>query len=413
MEILLEPTSNKLLVDVPVMRTSKHGSDFILEEIKTFLRTLDELSNLDDDYYDTEGDILYLERLLNEDLSPNLPPTKNEDLKQLDVTMTKPSIEEPPKHELMDLPSHLEYAFLEGADKLPVRISKELKDEEKAALLVKILMKDEFKPPVQHQRKVNPKIHEVIKKEVTKLLDAILIYPIFDSSWVSPIRCVPKKGGMIVVKNEDNELIPTRLVTGWRVCIDYRKIPIDPQDEEKTTLTCPYGMFAYRWMPFGLCNAPDMFQRCMMAIFHDMIEKTMKVFMDDFLVFGDYFSSFLSHLDKMLKRCEDTNLVLNWEKCHFMVKEGILLGHKISKSGIEVDRAKVDVIAKLPLPISVKAKNLATDHLSRLENPYQDNLEHKELNKIFPLETLEMVSSRSDSSTSWFADIANYRMGIS
>ncbi|GJV24861.1 reverse transcriptase domain-containing protein [Tanacetum coccineum] len=107
-------------------------------------------------------------------------------------------------------------------------------------------------------------------------------------------------------------------------------------------------------MPFGLCNAPGTFQRCMMAIFHDMIEKTMEVFMDDFSVFGDSFSTCLSHLDKMLKRCEDTNLVLNWEKSHFMVKEGIVLGHKISKSGIEVDRAKVDVIAKLPHPTTVK-----------------------------------------------------------
>ncbi|GKC50251.1 reverse transcriptase domain-containing protein [Tanacetum coccineum] len=109
-----------------------------------------------------------------------------------------------------------------------------------------------------------------------------------------------------------------------------------------------YGTFAYRRMPFGLCNAPGTFQRCMMAIFHDMIEETIEVFMDDLSVFRDFLSSCLSHLDKMLKRCEDTNLVLNWEKCHFMVKEGIVLGHKISKSGIEVDREKVDVIAKLP-----------------------------------------------------------------
>ncbi|GJT87242.1 reverse transcriptase domain-containing protein [Tanacetum coccineum] len=131
-------------------------------------------------------------------------------------------------------------------------------------------------------------------------------------------------------------------------------IPIDPLDQEKTTFTCPYGTFAYRRMPFGLCNAPGTFQRCMVAIFHDMIEKTMEVFMDDFSVFGDSFSSCLSHLDKMLQRCEDTNLVLNWEKCHFMVKEGIVLGHKISKSGIEVDKSKVDVIAKLPHPTTVK-----------------------------------------------------------
>ncbi|GKA20431.1 reverse transcriptase domain-containing protein [Tanacetum coccineum] len=254
-------------------------------------------------------------------------------------------------------------------------------------------MEDDFKPAVQHQRRVNLKIHEVIKKEVVKLLNAGLIYPISDSPWVSPVHCVPKKGGMTIVTNEDNELIPTRLVTGWRVCIDYRKpndatrkdhfplpfmdqmlerlarneyycfldgfsgyfqIPIDPQNQEKTTFTCPYETFAYRRMPFGLCNAPGTFQRCMMAIFHDMIEETMKVFMDDFSVFRNSFSSCLSHLDKMLKRCEDTNLVLNWEKCHFMVKEGIVLGHKILKSRIEVDREKVDVIAKLPPPTSIK-----------------------------------------------------------
>nr|GEX90676.1 reverse transcriptase domain-containing protein [Tanacetum cinerariifolium] len=132
----------------------------------------------------------------------------NEDLKEVDVTMTKPSIEEPPELELKDLPSHLEYAFLEGTDKLPVIISKELKDKEKAALL-----KDDFKPAVQHQRRVNSKIHEGIKKEVIKLLDARLIYPISDSLWVSSVHCVPKEDGMIVVENEDNELIPTRLLT--------------------------------------------------------------------------------------------------------------------------------------------------------------------------------------------------------
>ncbi|GJS78267.1 reverse transcriptase domain-containing protein [Tanacetum coccineum] len=312
-------------------------------------------------------------------------------------------------------------------------------------------MEDDFKPAFQHQRRVNPKIHEVIKKEVVKLLDAGLIYPISDSPWVSLVHCVPKKGGMTVVTNQDNELIPTRLVTGWRVCIDYRKlndatrkdhfplpfmdqmlerlvgneyycfldgfsgyfrIPIDSKDQEKTTFTCPYGAFTYRRMPFVLCNAPGTFQRCMMAIFHDMIEETIEVFMDDFSVFRDSFSSCLSHLDKMLKRCEDTNLVLNWEKCHFMVKEGIVLGHKISKSGIEVDKAKVNVIAKLPPPTTVKgAENLAADHLSRLENPHQGDHEKKEITETFPLETLGMVSSRGDSSTPWFADFVNYHAG--
>ncbi|GKE78627.1 reverse transcriptase domain-containing protein [Tanacetum coccineum] len=201
-------------------------------------------------------------------------------------------------------------------------------------------MEEDYEPAVQHQRRVNPKIHDVIKKEVEKLLDAGLIYPISDSPWVSPVHCVPKKGGITVVTNDENELVPTRLVTGWRVCINY--------------LTFKYQSFAYRRMPFGLCNAPSTFQRCVMAIFHDMIEKTMEVFMDDFSIFGNSFSTCLSNLEKMLKRCEDTNLALNWEKSHFMVKEGIVLGHKISKKGIEVDKAKLDVIAKLHHPTTVK-----------------------------------------------------------
>ncbi|GJU21177.1 reverse transcriptase domain-containing protein [Tanacetum coccineum] len=206
----------------------------------------------------------------------------------------------------------------------------------------------------------------------------------------------------------------------------YFQIPIDPHDQEKTTFTCPYGTFAYRRMPFGLCNAPDTFQRCMMAIFYDMIEKTMEVFMDDFSVFGNSFGNCLSRVDKMFKRCKDTNLCLNWEKSHFMVMEGIVLGHKISKNGIEVDKAKVDVIAKLPHPTTVKgvwsflghavidtkgAENLAADHLSRLENPYENVLDPKEINETFPLETLNMMTFRGDSSTPWFADYANYHAG--
>nr|GEY63918.1 reverse transcriptase domain-containing protein [Tanacetum cinerariifolium] len=206
------PTPGLIISSSSPSFTPFEGSEFILEEIKTFLQTSNELSNLDDDYYDTEGDILYLEKLLNEDPSSILFPVKTEDLKQVDATMTKTSIEEPPELELKELPSHLEYAFLEGTDKLPVIISKELKDEEKSALLKilksykraiawkifdikgtdpcfcthKILMMDDFKPAVQDQRRVNPKIHEVIKKEVIKLLDAGLIYPIFDIPWVSP-----------------------------------------------------------------------------------------------------------------------------------------------------------------------------------------------------------------------------------
>ncbi|GJS68818.1 reverse transcriptase domain-containing protein [Tanacetum coccineum] len=135
---------------------------------------------------------------------------------------------------------------------------------------------------------------------------------------------------------------------------EFFQIPIALEDQEKTTFTCPYGTFAYRRMSFGLCNAPATFQRCMTAIFHDMVEDFMEVFMDDFSVFDNSFNHCLGNLDKMLARCKETNLVLNWEKCHFMVKEGIILGHKISGRGIEVDREKIDVIAKLPYPTNVK-----------------------------------------------------------
>ncbi|GJS61653.1 reverse transcriptase domain-containing protein [Tanacetum coccineum] len=358
------------------------GSDFIMEEIDAFLEHDDSIPPGVDGIYDSEGDTVYPKELLSViNSDSNLSPSPVCEINVPDKI--KSSCEDPPDLELKDLPSHLEYAFLEGDDKLPVIIAKNLKDEDKTALIKvlkshkhalawkiydikgidpqfcthKILIEENAKPVVQHQRRVNPKSYEVIKQEVIKLLDAGLIYPISDSPWVSPVHCVPKKGGITVVKNEENELIPTRLVTGWRVCIDYRKlndatrkdhfplpfmdqmlerlaeneyycfldgfsgyfqILIDPLDQEKTTFTCPYGTFAYHRMPFGLCNAPGTFQRCMVAIFHDMIEKTMEVFMDDFSVFG------------------------------------IVLGHKISKTGIEVDKVKVDVIAKLPLPTTVK-----------------------------------------------------------
>ncbi|KAD4385776.1 hypothetical protein E3N88_25945 [Mikania micrantha] len=135
----------------------------------------------------------------------------------------------------------------------------------------------------------------------------------------------------------------------------YFQIPIAPEDQEKTTFTCPYGTFAYRRMPFGLCNTPATFQRCMVAIFQDMIETSMEVFMDDFSVFVTSFDHCLQNLDKMVARCVETNLMLNWEKRHFMVTEGIVLGHKISRDGIEVDRAKIETVSKLPPSKNVRA----------------------------------------------------------
>ncbi|PIN17864.1 DNA-directed DNA polymerase [Handroanthus impetiginosus] len=331
----------------------------------------------------------------------------------------KPLIEEPPTLELKPLPSHLCYAYLGESDILPVIISSSLSDVQVEKLLRvlrnhkstigwtiadikgvspsfcihKILLEDDQKPSVESQRRLNPIMKEVVKKEIIKWLDAGIIYPIFDSSWVSPVQCVPKKRGITVVPNMHNELIPTRIVTGWRLCMDYRKlnkatrkdhfplpfidqmldrlagkefyyfldgysgynqIAIAPEDQEKITFTCPYGTFAFRRMPFGLCNALATFQRCMMAIFTDMVENYIEVFMDDFSVYGDSFDECLNNLSSVLKRCEDTNLVLNWEKCHFMVQEGIVLDHKVSNRGIEVDKAKLKTIEKLSPPTSVK-----------------------------------------------------------
>ncbi|KAL4296144.1 hypothetical protein GQ457_12G015000 [Hibiscus cannabinus] len=134
----------------------------------------------------------------------------------------------------------------------------------------------------------------------------------------------------------------------------YNQIAIAPEEQEKTTFTCPYGTYAFRRMPFGLCNAPSTFQRCMLAIFSDMVEEFLEVFMGDFSVSGETFDSCLGNLAKVLKRCEEGDLVLNWEKCHFMVNKGTVLGHKISSKGIEVDKAKVEVIEKLPPPTNVK-----------------------------------------------------------
>nr|GEX37997.1 reverse transcriptase domain-containing protein [Tanacetum cinerariifolium] len=428
------PSDDPIVSTTSPTLTPFRDSDFLLfEEADAFLGLKDDLdsSEFDPFYYDPKGDILLLEAILNSKPLPPLPnheqniPSFKKELKACEAKTVKSSVDEPPEVKLKDLPPHLEYAFLEGDNKFPVIIAKELGNEEKSAL-IKVLK--------SHKRAIAWKLFDI--QEVEKLLDAGLIYPISDSPWVSPVHCVPEKGGFTVVENEENELIPTRLVTGW---------------QEKTTFTCPYGTFDYRRMPFGLCNAPGMFQRCMLAIFHDMVEKTMEVFMDDFSVFGNSFEKYLSRLDKMLQRCEDTNLCLNWEKSHFMVKEGIVLGQKISKNGTEVDKAKVDVITKLPHPTTVKvhtdhsalkylfakkdakagllqwvlllqefdfkvidtkgAENLTADHLSRLENPYENVLDPKEINETFPLETLSIVTFHGNSSAPWFADFANYHAG--
>ena len=330
-----------------------------------------------------------------------------------------PSEEKPPKLELKPLPSHLKYAFLGVEETFPIIISSSLESDQENKLLEilrihktaigwtiadikgisplkcthRIHLEEDVKPSRQPQRRLNPVMKEVVEKEVLKLLDVGVIYPIADSKWVSPTQVVPKKSGVTVVANEHNELIPTRATIGWRVCIDYRKlnvgtrkdhfplpfvdqmlervarnefycfldgysrynqIEIALEDQEKTTFTCPFGTFIFKEMPFGLCNEPGTFQRCMMGIFSDMIEHILEIFMDDFSVFGDSYEGCLENLRRVLERCQEKNLVLNWEKCHFMVTQGIVLGHIVSREGIEVDKAKVELISNLPIPECVK-----------------------------------------------------------
>ncbi|GJZ52552.1 reverse transcriptase domain-containing protein [Tanacetum coccineum] len=300
----------------------------------------------------------------------------------------KTSLEEPPTDlELKPLLDNLEYVFLEEPSFLPVIIPSQLSKEKKNKL-ISVLKK--HKQAFAWKTTDIPGIFPSFCKHKIQLLDD-------KKSVVHKTKKVKSEHagscGITVVTNENDELVPTRTVTSWRVCIDYRKlneatakdhfplpfmdqmlerlagnkyfcfldgfsryfqIPIDPNDQEKTTFTCPFGTYAYRRMPFGLCNAPATFQRCMLAIFHDMIEESVEVFMDDFFVFRNSFDTCLNNINKMLQRCKDAHLVLNWEKCHFMVKEGIMLGHKVSNAGLEVEKAKIDVIPKLPPPTNIK-----------------------------------------------------------
>ncbi|CAN6557493.1 unnamed protein product [Malus baccata var. baccata] len=361
-----------------------------------------------------------------------------------------PSVIQAPVLELKPLPDHLKYVFLGDEKALPVIVSSSLTalEEEKLIRVLKehktaigwtladikgispttcmhhIFLEEGAKPTREAQRRLNPPMMEVVKKEIIKLLDCGVIYPISDSRWVSPVQVVPKKSEVTVVKNAEDELAPTRIQTGWRVCIDYRKLNnttrndhfplpfidqmlerlaghsfycfldgysgynqsvIAPDDQEKTTFTCPFGTFAYRRMPFGLCNAPATFQRC----------RIIEVFMDDFSVFGDSFDGCLENLTLILKRCVETNLVLNWEKCHFMVKQGIVLGHIVSERGIEVDKSKIDLVRHLPSPTSVREDFIGDSSriFQGFPHPYADFSK-----RMYPSNSTKSVKWRSNTS---------------
>nr|GFA05628.1 reverse transcriptase domain-containing protein [Tanacetum cinerariifolium] len=389
-------TSKPILSDSSPSLTPFKGSDFILEEIEAYLKDESISPEIGHADCDPKGDICLIENLLNNDPF-QLPPM---DLKQGEVVKAKSSIEEPPKLELKELPSHLEYAYLEGADKLPVIIAKDLKDNKKEALLKvlkshkraiawkitdikgidprfcthKILMEEDYKPAMQSQRRVNLTIHEVIKKEVIKLLDAGMIYPISDSPWVSPIHCVPKKGGITVVENENNELIPTR-------------------------------------MPFGLCNAPGTFQRlefdrAKVDVIAKLPYPTTVKGVRSFLGHAGFYQRFIQYFSKIArpmthlleketpfvfsKDCIDAFetfkkklteapilIVPDWN----LPFELMSLKYLLSKQDAKPRLIRwVLLLQEFDIIIRDKkgTENLAADHLSRLENSHKDgNLSSK------------------------------------
>nr|GEZ90088.1 reverse transcriptase domain-containing protein [Tanacetum cinerariifolium] len=416
-------------------RTPFGDSDFLLfEEAGDFLGLEDDPNSpkFDPSYYDPEGDILLLDAILTSNPLPLLPnheqylPSYKKELKVCEAKTVKSSVDEPPEVELKDLPPHLEYAFLEGDNKMPVIIAKELGDEDKSAL-IKILMEEDYKPTVQHQRLVNPKIYDVIKKEVEKLLDAGLIYPISDSPWVSPVHCVPKKGGFTVVENEENELIPTRLVTGWRgifkfpltlvirkrqrspAHMDFFKISrpmthllkkntpfifsgdcIKAFQTLKKKLTKAPILIAPNWdMPFELmCNASDF---AIGAVLGQRHEKHFKP---------------IHYASKMMN---DADLIMNKSIVH---TDHSALKYLFAKKDAKVRLLRwVLLLQEFNFKVLDTKGAVAADHLSRLENPYENVLDPKEINETFSLETLSMVTFRGDSSASWFANFANYHAG--
>jgi hypothetical protein len=287
-----------------------------------------------------------------------------------------------------------------------------------------IYIKEECRPICQPQRRMNPNIKEIVKEELQKLLNAGFIYPISDSEWVSPLVIVPKNNGK------------------WRVCVDYRalnkamqkdhfplpfidqvldnlsgkkffsfldgfsgynQIKIAPQDQDKTTFTSPWGTFAYKVLPFGLCNAPTTFQRVVIGIFSDMVNDYMEIFMDDFTPYGTDFDEALANLEKVLKICIQSHLSLSTKKCHMMMSEGVVLGHFISYAGIQVDPAKIQVILDIPTPSTQKEVRIFLGHAGYYRRFIKKN--SKLASPLFFLLTKYVDFSWTDNCELSFADL--------
>ncbi|KAL4317924.1 hypothetical protein GQ457_18G009250 [Hibiscus cannabinus] len=412
------------------------------------------------------------------------PGMRFESLDFSEFTASKPSLEHAPSLELKPLPPHLKYVYLGSNETLPVINSAKLLPDEECSLINllsqykkaigwtmadlkgispticmhKIMLEECHSNSVEPHRRLNPAMKKVVMKEIIKWLDAGVIYPISDSSWVSPVQCVPKKGGITVVTNDENELLPTRTVTGWRICMDYRKlnkatkkdhfplpfidqmldrlagkefycfldgysgynqIAIAPEDQEKTTFTCPY------------------------AIFSDMVEEFLEVFMDDFSMSGETFDSCLGNLAKGIKsqarelkliRQRLRRFIKDFSKvskplCNLLQQNQPFVFDKECQSAFEElklrlisapvvvppdwsspfelmcdasDHAVCAALGQRRVKDRKETENQVADHLSRLENPHNQDRD-VEISDSFPDEKILFAIA-----IPWYADIVNF-----
>ncbi|GJV79840.1 reverse transcriptase domain-containing protein [Tanacetum coccineum] len=430
-------------VDV-IDEVTEEELDALLDESKPFSTTSEKISESSLNYEFKEFMAILIEEIPEqeeevEDNFEELPLEENLRIKNSIQDLPTDLVTKP-------LPKHLECAFLEKESLLLVVISSLLKDDEKKRLVFvlkkhkeafawktsnilgispsfckhKINFKDDVKLVIQRQHRLNPNMKEVVKKEIIKLLDAGIIYAIKDSPWVSPVHYVPKKEGITVVTNEENELVPTRTVIGWRVCINYHKlnkatrkdhfplpfmdqmlerlagnkffcfldgfsgyfqIPIEPDDQEKTTFTCPYRTYSYKHMTFGLCNAPATFQRILSSI-HQI------------------FSTISHPMTKLLEKDAVFNFNKECIEAFELLKEKLMNAPIMVSSDWSQPFELMCDASDFAFDIVIKnkkgAKNVAADHLLRLENPYLEELKDDDIDDNFPDETLMNISSTEE-----------------